>query len=115
MVLVACKSSFASANCAPLSVSNEGDGSKDQKFLQSQHIGEASDVLMAPKIVGVDGSGATGSDVVQNDLATSRSLTAIQQAVVLAQCFLIEKRSRMDELQSKLLFSEWNNKLCSWP
>ncbi|CAO2842093.1 unnamed protein product [Amaranthus hypochondriacus] len=99
MVLVACKSSFASANCAPLSVSNEGDGSKDQKFLQSQHIGEASDVLMAPKIVGVDGSGATGSDVVQNDLATSRSLTAIQQAVVLAQCFLIEKRSRMDELQ----------------
>lgn len=56
---------------------------------------EASDILMAPRIL-------------ENDKTSGiRALGAIplkpiQQAVILAQCLLIEKSARHDEMQSKL-------------
>lgn len=56
---------------------------------------EASDILMAPRILENDttsGIRALGGI----------PLKPIQQAVILAQCLLIEKSARHDEMQSKL-------------
>uniref|UniRef100_A0A7N0TWB7 Tetratricopeptide repeat protein 27 homolog n=1 Tax=Kalanchoe fedtschenkoi TaxID=63787 RepID=A0A7N0TWB7_KALFE len=54
---------------------------------------EVSDVLMTPKLV------ACGNSKVKGGQNGSKSLKPIQQAVVLAQCLLIEKSTRNDEMQ----------------
>ncbi|KAL9677972.1 hypothetical protein QQ045_015810 [Rhodiola kirilowii] len=58
---------------------------------------EASDVLMTPKLVAC-GNSKGNKGYTQNGL---KSMKPIQQAVVLAQCLLIEKSTRNDEMQSK--------------
>ncbi|CAM8899236.1 unnamed protein product [Rhodiola kirilowii] len=56
---------------------------------------EASDVLMTPKLVAC-GNFKGNKGYTQNGL---KSMKPIQQAVVLAQCLLIEKSTRNDEMQ----------------
>lgn len=92
MVLVASGSSYRSTSSSPLaSASHERHASNDLDSHQNQqHIREASDVMMAPKIADNGGNGTSGGNGI---------LTAIQQAVVLAQCLLIEKSTRSDEFQ----------------
>ncbi|KAK6228980.1 hypothetical protein SCA6_017931 [Theobroma cacao] len=62
--------------------------------LSGPSIREASDIFMTPKLV-EDGNDF-GSNACGGACAT---LTAVQQAVVLAQCLLIEKSSPYDEMQ----------------
>nr|XP_025615897.1 tetratricopeptide repeat protein 27 homolog isoform X2 [Arachis hypogaea] len=61
--------------------------------------GDASDILMTPKLLGNYDDTKTGSQGIENGAQTTPSLTATQQAVILAHCLLIEKSSRHDELQ----------------
>ena len=63
--------------------------------------GEASDVLMTPRLLQNDNPGI-GAQGTQNDGTAAVPLNAIQQGVILAQCLLIEKSTRHDEMQSKL-------------
>ena len=62
---------------------------------------EVSDVLMMPRLLQNDNPGI-GAQCIQNGGTTAVPLNAIQQGVILAQCLLIEKRTRHDEMQSKL-------------
>lgn len=64
--------------------------------------GDASDILMIPKLLENDHDSKTKSQGMENGAHTTPSLTATQQAVILAYCLLIEKSSRHDELQRKL-------------
>lgn len=102
-VLVARKSSFPSASMSPLeNASHVRDASHDPNSHQNhQPYSDTSDVLMAPKFMD---SGGNDLNLIEHGCATDRTLTAIQQAVVLAHCLLIEKRARFDEQQSKLTF-----------
>lgn len=50
-----------------------------------------------------DESGLSTQCNKKSSLGGASPLTAVQQAVILAQCLLIEKSTRQDELQSKLL------------
>ncbi|XP_027117166.1 uncharacterized protein [Coffea arabica] len=59
---------------------------------------EASDVLMAPRIL-EDKTSDSGDQAVQISSISATQLKAIQQAVILAQCLSIEKSARNDELQ----------------
>ncbi|QHN98153.1 hypothetical protein HN51_045906 [Arachis hypogaea] len=61
--------------------------------------GDASDILMTPKLLGNYDDTKTGSQGIENGAQTTPNLTATQQAVILAYCLLIEKSSRHDELQ----------------
>ncbi|KAL6338083.1 hypothetical protein AAG906_010651 [Vitis piasezkii] len=60
--------------------------------------GEASDVLMTPRLLQNDNPGI-GAQGTQNDGTAAVPLNAIQQGVILAQCLLIEKSTRHDEMQ----------------
>lgn len=70
--------------------------------LSGPSIREASDIFMTPKLV-EDGNDF-GSNACGGACAT---LTAVQQAVVLAQCLLIEKSSPYDEMQGKMVKDIW--------
>lgn len=68
---------------------------------QRSEMNEVSEVLMTPRFIEDDAhSKSVGQDAQYH--ATSKSqLKAIHQAVVLAQCLLLERIARNDELQSK--------------
>ncbi|XP_021751199.1 LOW QUALITY PROTEIN: tetratricopeptide repeat protein 27-like [Chenopodium quinoa] len=98
-VLVTRKSSLASASSTPSSnVTHERDASNEPN--SHQQNSEASDVLMAPKFINSVGNGLDNLNLIEHNRATDVTLTSIQQAVILAHCLLIEKRARVDELQS---------------
>ncbi|KAL4311721.1 hypothetical protein GQ457_01G008030 [Hibiscus cannabinus] len=62
--------------------------------LTGPNVSEASDILMTPKLV------ENGYDFGKNECnGVASTLTAVQQAVVLAQCLLIEKGSPHGEMQ----------------
>ncbi|XVE98988.1 hypothetical protein REPUB_Repub03eG0157200 [Reevesia pubescens] len=62
--------------------------------LSGPNFSEASDIFMTPKLV------ENGNDFGKNECGGSAAnLTAVQQAVILAQCLLIEKSSPHDEMQ----------------
>ncbi|KAM7267769.1 hypothetical protein ACFE04_009935 [Oxalis oulophora] len=82
-VLVSQKSSSEGADTFPL-------GSQSH----NSDLEEISEVYMAPKLL----ENSNGSGILNVD-STAFRLNGIQQAVVLAQCLLIEKNSRSDELQ----------------
>ncbi|KAJ9159621.1 hypothetical protein P3X46_025118 [Hevea brasiliensis] len=64
------------------------------------HQHESSDILMTPKLLeNGDESGITIQGNQKSSLGVVAPLTAIQQAVILAECLLIEKSTRQDELQ----------------
>ncbi|XP_047182528.1 tetratricopeptide repeat protein 27 homolog [Vigna umbellata] len=75
--------------------SNNGEGNWN---LHQFETSEASDILRIPKLLENDDS-KTKSQGVENGAHFTPSLTASQQAVILAYCLLIEKSSRHDELQ----------------
>ncbi|XP_039055508.1 tetratricopeptide repeat protein 27-like isoform X1 [Hibiscus syriacus] len=62
--------------------------------LTSPNVSEASDIFMTPKLV------ENGNDFGKNECGgVASTLTAVQQAVVLAQCLLIEKGCPHGEMQ----------------
>ena len=64
--------------------------------LSGPKVSEASDIFMTPMLV------ENGNDFGKNERgAAAATLTAVQQAVVLAQCLLIKKGSSYDEMQGK--------------
>ncbi|CAI8599165.1 unnamed protein product [Vicia faba] len=101
MVLVACSNSSNSE--VNRSLTGTGIQTRDcnngGNNLHQHQASEASDILVIPKLVeNTDGS-KTRSQGMENGAAVTSNLTAMQQAVVLAHCLLIEKSSRHDELQ----------------
>ncbi|ESW10241.1 hypothetical protein PHAVU_009G192300 [Phaseolus vulgaris] len=79
--------------------SNNGE---DNWNLNQHETSEASDVLRIPKLLEKDDDSRTRSlppQGIENGGHVTPSLTASQQAVILAFCLLIEKSSRHDELQ----------------
>ncbi|KAK2978674.1 hypothetical protein RJ640_029940 [Escallonia rubra] len=99
-LLLLCGKSITNENgsCPPTSFEAKSDGSTvgEDAFLQHRReIREASDVLMTPKFL-EDSSNCESSK--QKDGGAAR-LTAAQQAVILAQCVLIEKSTPQDEMQ----------------
>lgn len=102
MVLITNRSSSPSGSSSPSQYpSHQRDASGIQANWHQNHeeIKEASDVLMAPRIMDETGNKTDGVDVIQNGRAADVFLTATQQAVVLAQCLLMEKSARLDELR----------------
>ncbi|KAJ8425178.1 hypothetical protein Cgig2_010787 [Carnegiea gigantea] len=102
MVLITNRSSSPSGSSSPSqNPSHQRDASGIEANWHQNHeeIKEASDVLMAPRIMDETGNKTDGVDVVQNGHAADVFLTATQQAVVLAQCLLMEKSARLDELR----------------
>ena len=64
--------------------------------LSGPKVSEASDIFMTPMLV------ENGNDFGKNECGGgAATLTAVQQAVVLAQCLLIEKGSPHGEMQGK--------------
>lgn len=70
----------------------------------TQLLHEASDILMNPKLL--DNNQNANITLLGLNDGGSMSLRAIQQAVVLAKCLLIEKSSRQDEMQSKCVIRD---------
>lgn len=70
-----------------------------------QHVTcETSDVLMTPKLLENNhGDVKSAIQSVQSGSIAAPPLHAIQQAVILAKCLLIERSSRQDEIQSNVL------------
>lgn len=103
MVLVTNTSTSNVDNCSltgsgmQTSDSNNGE---DNWNLNQRETSEASDILRIPKLLENDDS-KTRSQGMENGAHVTPSLTATQQAVILAYCLLIEKSSRHDELQRK--------------
>lgn len=64
---------------------------------------ETSDILMMPKLLNNGSVSGTEGDVIQNGGSTVSNLRAIQQAIILAKCLLIEKSSRSDEMQREYI------------
>lgn len=78
---------------------NVSSSCEDNSNLHRHEICEASDVLMIPRLLKNDDDTELSGQGIQNCSAAASPLKAIQQAVILAQCLLIEKSSRHDELQ----------------
>lgn len=66
-------------------------------------FGDASDVFVAPKLLGNSHESESGVQCIHAG-GSAAHLKAIQQAVILSRCLLIEKSSRQDEMQSKLFY-----------
>ncbi|GAY66000.1 hypothetical protein CUMW_245340 [Citrus unshiu] len=66
-------------------------------------IGDASDVFVTPKLLGNSHESETGVQCIHAG-GSAAHLKAIQQAVILSKCLLIEKSSQLDEMQSKLFY-----------
>lgn len=66
-------------------------------------IGDASDVFVTPKLLGNSHESESGVQCIHAG-GSAAHLKAIQQAVILSRCLLIEKSSRQDEMQSKLFY-----------
>lgn len=85
-----------------VSVRVQDGGSSIGNSLMFQHPPEtleASDVLMAPRILeGNVSSGSSDQPAPSHSISASR-LKPVQQAVILARCLAIQKSSRSDELQ----------------
>jgi hypothetical protein len=106
MVLVANTSSSNSGDKRSLESSglqahNSIIGENNSRLHQHE-ISEVSDILMAPKLVVNNNEGARSKGI-QNVGPSVAPLRGIQQAAILAQCLLIEKSSRNDEMQSEFL------------
>ncbi|XVF24324.1 hypothetical protein REPUB_Repub13aG0118000 [Reevesia pubescens] len=91
MVLVANKSSKSSGDtCTSL-----GPGLK----LYISSISKDSDIFMAPKLLENGNHCGNKEQCFQNCGGAGAPLTAVQQALVLVQCLLIQKSTRQDEMQ----------------
>lgn len=88
--------------CLP--VSHNSSSTDNPPLHQSSETYEASDVLMTPRFVADERYSKIVEQDVKYQAIAASPLKAVHQAVILAQCLLIEKNSRNDELQSMLLF-----------
>ncbi|KAK7410960.1 hypothetical protein VNO78_02233 [Psophocarpus tetragonolobus] len=96
MILVTNTNTSNVDNC-PLTGSDiqDSDNNGEDKWNLNQHeTSEATDILRVPKLLENDDCKTRSHGV-----NVTPSLTATQQAVILAYCLLIEKSSRHDELQ----------------
>ncbi|XP_065850492.1 uncharacterized protein [Euphorbia lathyris] len=100
VLLVNRSSSKSGANITCSSVT-PGIQNHDSTIIQSTSVlqqQESSDILITPKMF-EDEIGAQSNQNLNNSPGGATPLTEMQQAVILAQCLLIEKSSRHDELQ----------------
>ncbi|XP_039047474.1 tetratricopeptide repeat protein 27 homolog isoform X2 [Hibiscus syriacus] len=87
MILVANTDSESGSGAINTSITPESQ-------LTSPNVSEASDIFMTPKLV------ENGIDFGKNECGgVASTLTAVQQAVILARCLLIEKGSPHGEMQ----------------
>lgn len=84
--------------CLP--VSSESSSANDSPLPQYSETHEASDILMAPRFVVDERNSESVEQDARQHSAAATPLTAIQQALILAQCLLVEKKTRNDELQN---------------
>lgn len=63
------------------------------------------DILMAPNLVESHDNDICDGNINQNDVSTTKPLSSIQQAVVLAQCLHINRSNPDDELCSMFVTS----------
>ena len=113
MVLVANTSSSNSGDKRSLESSGLAHNSnigEDNSHLHQHEISEVSDILMAPKLVVNNNEGARSKGI-QNVGPSVAPLRGIQQAAILAQCLLIEKSSRNDEMQSEFLTQTFDSNM----
>lgn len=71
---------------------------------ESSETYEASDILMTPRFVVDERNSESAKQDADQHSVTATPLTATQQALILAECLLVEKKTRNDELQSTLFF-----------
>ncbi|KAK4760808.1 hypothetical protein SAY87_005701 [Trapa incisa] len=96
MVLITDASALDNNESLSVSPKIRSNGSSTaENYTQSLH--EASDILMTPKLL--DNNQNSSITFLGLKDGGYTSLRAIQQAVVLAKCLLIEKSSRQDEMQ----------------
>ncbi|KAH9607986.1 hypothetical protein KSS87_016735 [Heliosperma pusillum] len=99
-VLVANKSSLPSASPPLANASQQTDPCSDPNTQQKhEEMNEVSDVLMAPRFVGSGDETNAVLNASQNGHASGVALKLSQQAVILAQCLLLEEGAQSDELQ----------------
>lgn len=101
MVLVSTTSSTKNDCCS---------SENDDTLSNNNRVDETSDILMVPKLLEDDGDSGNKSERIGTRGALIGVLTPTQQAVVLAQCLLIERSSRHDEMQSEFLILVQMNK-----
>lgn len=105
LVLVANTSSTYGDNMCPsesLELQTNISTTSENNLLHHRHeTCEASDILLTPRFVDVNDESENGTQRNQNGGVAG--LKAVQQAVILAQCLSIEKSTRHNEMQSKLL------------
>lgn len=101
-ILVANTSSSNCGNNCPLESSSiqthNSTIGKDNLDLHQPETFEASDILMTPKLLADNDEGSRLQDI-QNGGPATAPLRGIQQAVILAQCLLIEKSTPHGEMQ----------------
>ncbi|PRQ55074.1 putative 43kDa postsynaptic protein [Rosa chinensis] len=68
---------------------------------------EASDILLTPRLVESESESGVISDGIQVGGTAADPLSAIQQAVILAKCLLIEKSTRHDDMQKFTTDGKW--------
>lgn len=104
MVLVANTSSSNCDSRCPSESSglqaNVSSNIEDNSCQQQHETSDVSDILMTPKLL-VNNNEETRLQGIQNGGPAVAPLMGIQQAVILAQCLLIEKSTRHDEMQSE--------------
>ncbi|KAL8491911.1 hypothetical protein ACS0TY_023490 [Phlomoides rotata] len=83
--------------CSP--VSHESSSLDNPPLLQSSETDEASDVFMTPRFVTDEKISKSAEQDDKSHAIAASPLKAVQQAVILAHCVLIEKNARNDELQ----------------
>lgn len=93
----------ANGNSSSKSFEKGSTGEEESSEQKERESSEISDVLMTPRYV-------NNGEKEINDIGDTHSchagdtvLQATQQLVVLAQCLLIEKSARQDDIQSELL------------
>lgn len=85
-------------------VSAESSSTNNSPPPQSSETYEASDILMNPRFVEDERNSESAEQDAKQHSSAAIPLTATQQALILAQCLLVEKKTRNDELQSTLFF-----------
>ncbi|GMH03114.1 hypothetical protein Nepgr_004953 [Nepenthes gracilis] len=102
MMLVANRrssNSFVASSLVSTSPQKEASSVQENLHENVHETSGTSDVLMTPRFLEDIGNNVHGMSVIQNGHAGSATLKAIQQAVVLAQCVIIEKSAVQEELQ----------------
>lgn len=103
MVLVSNACSLNNGVSCPTvsSTTQDSDKGEDNSPIP-QRIAESSDVMITPRLL--ENNDGFGGETQSTQISASNGtlLNGIQQTMILAQCLLIEKSTRHDDMQSKL-------------